>query len=232
MEPLVIIPVLRPTEPIRAAVDAALAAGCRVLVIDNSEGQIDWAWAQDGTWITQPYQNLGCAGSWNFGIRSSLSEPFWFIQNADATMTRATRDYLEAGMVNAKDNPSWLGVDGDWRVMALNPAFIEQVGWFDERFHPIYMEDCDMEHRAIVAGAWWDKSHPTGATHPNGGGASWKDVPGHQNSQTHGRNHIEYLKKWGGGPRGGERFQTPFNQGEPDRCGPSIMRLRAQQWTV
>jgi hypothetical protein len=236
LRPLVIIPVLRPSEPWERAVTSALKADCRVLIIDNSEGQIEWPELPEDVWLTQPYQNLGCAGSWNFGMRSSVSEPYWLVMNADCEVTTTAVDYLKAQMVEAGTTPAWVGVDGDWRVFAINPAWLEEVGWFDDNLHPIYMEDCDMEYRARIAGVpvICHRSQPTGSTHADG--RSWKSVgPAlgeFQNSKTHEQNRVYYKQKWGGGHRGGEVYASPFNAGHTIKHGPSILRLRRQTWRV
>ena len=228
--PLLGVPVLRPEEPLQALVDS-VRENVRLLIVDNSEGAIDWDTYDlpADAWVTQPYSNLGCAGAWNAIIRQSPSEPYWLIANADAVATPGTFDYLQEQM--AEPSPKWVGVDGDWRVMGLNAEWVETVGWFDEAFHPIYLEDCDMEYRGTVVGAAWYNDIKTGATH--GDGQSWKGSDLEQaNRRTYPANADYYQEKWGGGWRGGEKFSTPFDRGTPDRCGPVLSRLRMQAWQL
>ena len=226
--PLLIIPVLGVREPLVNLLES-VQGQARVLVIDNSAGAINWDDRPEQRalidHLTQPYTNLGCGASWNAGIRQSVDEPYWLVANADTVLAPGAIRYVVEEL--EKGGPRWVGIDGDWRLMGLSPDFIEQVGWFDESFHPIYAEDCDMEYRATLAGVPWYHHQPTGSTHA--GGASWKTekLPGHEKGQA---NRAYYVEKWGGMVRGGERYSTPFNSGQPDKCGPSIQRLRAQQW--
>lgn len=205
----------------------------RILVVDNSEGAIDWDQRDlpEDAWLLQPLRNLGCAGSWNEIARSALlTDPYVLVANADTVLAPGAIRYLQEEM--ERGGPRWVGVDGDWRLFALNTLCVEAVGWFDTRFYPIYNEDCDYEHRCRVAGVPFYHHHRTGSTH--GSGLSWKgsDARAQQNARTHATNNQLYSQKWGGSVRGGETFTTPFDSGQPDLCGPRLSHLRQQRWTL
>ena len=236
-KPLLGVPVLRDTEPIGRLFDG-LGDSVRWLIIDNSEGGIEWQtddkfslhYLPEGAWLVQPYNNLGCAGAWNSIIRQAPTEPYWLIANADAEVGPKHLEYIVSEM--SKGGPRWVGVHGDWRLMGLTAEWVETVGWFDERFHPIYLEDTDMEYRGTLAGAEWYNDHHTGQSEHQGG-ASWKGTDlERQNTRTYRSNANEYQRKWGGGWRGGEVFTTPFDSGQADLCGPPLSRLRGNAWEL
>lgn len=230
--PLLGVPVLRPTEPLRALVDS-VGDEARLLVIDNSEGAIeDWDWLPDDAWLVQPFRNLGCAGSWNEIIRSALVTDDWcLVANADTIVAPGAIRYVSEEM--AKPGPRWVGIDGDWRLFGINAQCIQTVGWFDASFYPIYNEDCDYEYRCQLEGVPWYHHHRTGSSH--GSGQSWKNEANgaEQNTRTHQRNNQLYVSKWGGRQRGGEKYRTPYQNdvGPPD-CGPDLSVLRANRWEV
>jgi GT2 family glycosyltransferase len=231
MRPLLGVPVLRESEPVMSLIES-VRDEARVLVIDNSEGNIDWSQRDlpDDAWLVQPYRNLGCAGSWNEIARSALlTDPYVLVANADTVLAPGAIRYVSEEC--EKGGPRWVGIDGDWRLFGLTAEAVETVGWFDaDRFYPIYNEDCDYEHRCRVAGVPFYHHHRTGSTH--GSGLSWKgsDQRASENSRTHRANNEMYVRKWGGPVRGGEAFATPFDQGQPDLCGPLLSRLRSQTW--
>jgi len=227
--PLLGIPVLRPEEPLERLV-RSVDGEARLLIVDNSEGAIDFDYLPDDAWVTQPYANLGVAASWNEIMRSALlTDPYVLIANADTELSPGDIRYLVEEM--EKGNPRWVGIAGDWRLMGLTAECVEQVGWYDPSFHPIYLEDCDYEHRCNVAGVPHYNHFRTGSMH--GSGLSWKgSALEAENTRTYPQNAAHYKRKWGGGWRGGETFDTPFDSGTPDKCGPDLSRLREQSWRL
>ena len=128
------------------------------------------------------------------------------------------------------DGPRWIGMNRDWRVFAINQEAVERVGLFDTNFHPIYCEDCDYERRCTLGGVSW--GFIDGAA-KHVGSVSWQDSAQakRENTRTYVENLAYYIRKWGGRPRGGETFATPFDEGGPlDRFPIDIDRLARLEW--
>lgn len=221
---VLVIPFLTGQDALRRCIDS-IAPGIDVLVIDNSDGgvvDIDLR----GWFLSMPH-NLGVAASWNLGIKSYPHEPYWLFANHDTVLAPGDLDRLIAEM--EKGGPRWVGMNGDWRVMGLTREAVETVGFFDENYHPIYCEDVDYERRCTLAGVPWYFIEG-GATHV--GSASIRDPRyAKANQRTYPANVAYHVAKWGGPPRGGERFTTPFDSGASVREWTlDLSRLRDLSW--
>jgi GT2 family glycosyltransferase len=179
-----------------------------VVVIDNSPGPEIAEAVGDDVRLVCPPSNLGVAASWNFIIRTHPAEDWWCIANADTVL--APDDLAHLSWEMEKPGPAWVGMNGDWRVFAINRACVETVGLFDENYHPIYCEDADYEYRCSLAGVPWFFIDG-GATHA--GSAAIRSGYAAANARTYPANRAYYEAKWGGPLRGGETFTTPFNRG-------------------
>lgn len=197
-----------------------------VLVIDNSTGTevSAVAWEMDRDVVLMP-SNLGVAASWNFLIRTHPAEAWWCIANADTVLGPGDLERLAEEM--AKPGPRWVGVNGDWRVFGINAECVQQVGWFDENFVPIYCEDADYERRCELAGV--EVYHiPGGARHF--GSASISSGFEQANTRTYPANVAYYREKWGG-PVRQPVYTSPFNRGGPvSEWSLSLARLRVLAW--
>lgn len=201
---------------------ASIDADVSVVVIDNSvEGLAE----PTSAWVMEAPHNIGVAASWNLAIKAYPQEPFWLIANHDTVFAPGDLDRLITEM--GKPGPRWVGMNGDWRVFGINAECVERVGWFDERFHPVYLEDCDYERRCTLAGVPWYFIEG-GATHV--GSASIKDPHyGARNAVTYPANRQLYREKWGGEPRSSETFTEPFD-GHGTMEGCDLKRLRELAW--
>lgn len=213
---------------------------CTVLIIDNSpDGGIsdiarnhEWDTDMDGRGVIVRTlwfpANLGVAASWNLTIKYAPSEPYWVIANADTEFApgalAALRSEAERG------GPRWVGIDGDWRAFALTVDAVRVAGLFDENYHPVYVEDCDYEHRCRLAGVM-AYTVPTGSRH-EGSAAISSDPRLHAlNGRTHRSNLAYHEAKWGGSIRGGETHATPFGRGGSVRDWELVIdRLRDNAW--
>lgn len=175
--------------------------------------------------VVDPPSNLGVAASWNLVIRSSPQAEWWAIANADTVFGAGDLDRLAHEM--SKPGPRWAGMCSDWRVFGINREAVETVGFFDENFHPIYLEDCDYEYRCALAQVPWYFLDGT-STHA---GSHALRAYGHRNSVTYPANLAYFRDKWGGPHRGGEVFTSPFNRGGSVRDWTlDLSRLRSQAW--
>ena len=183
--------------------------------------------------IVRPAANLGVAASWNSVIRSDPTAPYWLIANVDAHLHGDDIAYVidECNKGGAR----WVGICNDWRLFGITAEAVERAGFFDENYHPIYLEDCDYEYRCKLAGvdAYNDvrvsrspgEANASRSTHI--GGTSWRGI------RKLDRRPVNeyYFEKWGGGWRGGETYTTPFNEGGSVRDWTlRLSQLRAGLW--
>ena len=170
-----------------------------------------------------PSFNLGCGGSWNHIVRHRPEGPWWLIVNADIVFGPGDLERLDNAM---QDEAAALRTVFEFGAFGLNAGCVDEVGWFDENFHPMYYEDRDYEYRMRLAGVPYVKlesrvTHDTSST-------IWSDQALHdRNRVTFQRNGEYYAAKWGSSPYG-ERFKVPFNDGR--QVSLSRRRLAEQWW--
>lgn len=209
------IPAISRPDLLQACI-ASIDTPLRLVVIDNSpDGSMGDAAravtppAVRDLCVARPPSNIGVAASWNLVITTAPAEPFWLIANADTVFGPGDLDNLARAITST--DYGWLGVNGDWRLMAIKAETVERVGLFDTNFHPIYCEDADYEYRCRLAGIQYGfirgtTSHVRSATIQEARFAQ-------RNARTYPANVAYYQEKWGGPLRGGERFATPFDRG-------------------
>lgn len=147
--PVLIVPVL--TEHHR--VDAMLESfGGRIgdlIVIDNGNNQ-EWSPTTDKAERVFHWRmpsNLGVAGSWNLGIKSTPKSSGWMIVNHDIVFgDNATDEFV------AMTGPDRIVLGGKphWSCFWLGSEVVKKVGIFHEGYHPAYFEDNDYQLRAAV----------------------------------------------------------------------------------
>lgn len=201
----------------------------RLVIVDNGDCTGD---LPERYWpaVTVPPSNLGVAASWNLIIQASPNAPWWLLVNADVEFGPGDLAWLAAHMAPAGPRVATLLEFG---AFGINGEAVDAVGWFDENFHPIYAEDCDYEWRCRLAGVPIVRV-PSGTRHLEGGSVTYRSDPAlaARNAETYPENIAYYRRKWGGGPRGGETFTTPFDQGGDLRDWRlSLDRLALQAWT-
>lgn len=203
----------------------------RLVIIDNSPnsemGEIADAnlpLSVEDLFVTEPPANLGFAASVNLVIKTHPG--WWAFANADVEFAPGDLGRIAEAMQTS--DPLTAGIV-DWRLFGHTRAFIEKVGLWDENFHPVYCEDADMEYRAKLAGA--ELRWLAGVTTHVGSVCLGDERNARHNSRTHPENARYYLRKWGGGLRGGERFTTPFDRGGwVGDWTLEVSRLAAQAW--
>lgn len=94
--------------------------------------------------------NLGVAGSWNLGIKSTPFAPWWLVANFDITwpagsLAHFVREANTDALTLSHASPPWC-------AFAIGERVIQSVGLFDEALHPAYFEDDDMARRVEAAG--------------------------------------------------------------------------------
>lgn len=229
--PLLAIPCInRPDllERCLASIDVPIG---RLLVIDNSPDGLDFRvpdHLRDVLYHETPPANLGVAGSWNHAIKTHAHLDWWAFANADTELAPGDLARLAAEM--SEPGPRWVGMNGDWRLMGLNAEAVARAGLYDENLHPCYDEDADYEWRCTLAGVPWYFIEG-GATHVGSAAIRSDERYARANGRTHAANDAYYLLKWGGMPRRGERFTTPFDSGASVREWTlDVRRLRDNAW--
>lgn len=207
MIPCLAIPVLNRPDLLRECLASIDVPVERLVVIDNSGtgemGDVAASVRPDAL-IVDPPSNLGVAASWNFAIRTTPDAPWWCLVNADAQFWPGDLAIL-AGQMSAEPEVRCLIEFGAFGITA---GAVDQVGWFDENFHPIYCEDTDYRRRCELADVPI-VDIPNMSTHV--GSVSYQGNPKADNARTYPANVDYYRAKWGGWI-GEERFTTPFDQ--------------------
>ncbi len=166
-------------------------------------------------------QNRGLAKSWNEGLIEAYDQgaDTVVIANDDLVMThndllvlaQAAVEHPECGVIVAEgfnvrmDEQQQL----QFAVPAINRSALEQIGYFDENFTPIYFEDSDYSRRAALAGVKFYNAGTTGIIHTGSATVGAVDELRLQNNTTFRLNYEFYCRKWGGSP-GQETFTYPF----------------------
>lgn len=205
MIPALIVPVLNGPDLLAemlASVDVPVGL---TVIIDNGQGVADDV--APGAWHVRLPHNLGVAASWNLGMKLAPDAPWWAIVNHDVVFAPGDLERL-AAQVEAEPGTLWT-TDG-MAAFAISAQVLARVGYFDENYHPAYVEDCDYERRCELAGVPIEAvSHRL--RHRSSSTIAAPQYRDH-NARTFGTNVDYHREKWGGGPRGGEHLTTPFGR--------------------
>lgn len=180
--------------------------------------------------------NRGLAKSWNEGFYlayETYGADATFIASDDAL---CTYDEVVALACKAVENPSAYMVsgwgreirtetDGDmlFSMAVISRRAIQEVGYFDQNFFPIYFEDRDWYRRAmLMTGSWdsWKIVLPDTHIIHQGSKTIWTNpVLMEQHHRTFVANREYYLRKWGGLPEQ-EGYHLPFDDSRYGLCIP------------
>jgi GT2 family glycosyltransferase len=94
--------------------------------------------------------NLGCAGSWNLGIKLQPFAPWWLVASDDVVFEPGALEKF-AGECSP-DRLTVLDEWPHWQFFGVGCAVVDRVGLFDENFYPANFEDDDYQRRCEVAG--------------------------------------------------------------------------------
>lgn len=157
MIPVLISPVLNHPELLYRMLGSVDEKVGTLVIIDNGRGVVeqdcvfdavsDWC---DDVFILRMPSNLGVAGSWNLGIKSTPFAPWWLIVNSDAwfpagSLAMFAREATTDALTLSHGSPPWC-------AFALGEEVVQSVGLFDEALHPAYFEDDDLTVRIEAAG--------------------------------------------------------------------------------
>jgi len=146
---------------------------------------------------------LGVASSWNLIIKATPYAPWWMIANFDIEWPAGSLEQLAA--ISGPDRLVLSGGMPPWCAFTVGEQVVDQVGLFDEHFHPAYFEDNDYRRRCLLAGVpvinlLSRTRHENSATIASG--------YARHNQRTFPRNQAYYIHKWGG-PPGYETVSAP-----------------------
>jgi GT2 family glycosyltransferase len=94
--------------------------------------------------------NLGCAGSWNLGVKCSPFAPWWMVVSDDIEFQPGALEKFVG-----ERSPDGLTISDEWpfyQLMGLSENAVAEVGLFDENLYPANFEDDDYERRCGAAG--------------------------------------------------------------------------------
>lgn len=130
--------------------------------------------SEDIVAIDNTKRNLGVAESWNRGIDyvSRIGADWLIIISAamrfgepggldmieqlekhpEANIVRFAEKHIPEQQFDRGNNPSWNDGVFYWHCTAISKKLIDEVGYFDPNFYPIYFEDTDYDLRIAKAG--------------------------------------------------------------------------------
>ena len=185
-----------------------------LVIIDNGpqfEYEPTWNnWIHKVHHIKIPY-NLGVASSWNLGIKSLPYADYWLFSGFDnlwggESLQQFHEQSTPEKLILSNGYPNWTAFSLGWKV-------VDQVGLFDESFHPAYFEDNDYEWRCRqqnieIVNSFIPVAHYNSST---------------LNAGFHGKNSVSYESN-------AIYRQDKLRQNEATEGHWSIRRRRANGW--
>ena len=141
-------------------------------------------------WLIQVPYGLGYGGGLNLIIKSTPFAPYWVLVNDDSVFAPGALQTIEKQVDTTTIN--FLSIMPKWSGFVLGEKVVEDVGLFDERFHPIYFEDNDYERRLQAAGV---KANFIYAVLRHDNSSTLNSGFHSQNDKTFRANHLLYEKK-------------------------------------
>jgi len=181
-----------------------------IIVDDDSEFINDWLKEEADIYIRHTDGNKGCAVSWNDGLRAATGKhkvvisddvfvrPGWLksmvnalelFPNAYASMPGVT--HMPAS-TEPEEIRTWIPAC----CFMLTDECLEDVGYFDERFHPFNYEDVDYWTRIFKSGHTIARDYSVQVRHDEGQVIHSFE----NNSEVDQKNRQRYLDKWGFDP--------------------------------
>jgi GT2 family glycosyltransferase len=124
-----------------------------LVIVDNS-GKREWTPSKPemvkNLWLIQVPHGLGYGGGLNLIIKTTPFAPYWVLVNDDSVFSEGALKKISEQVDPKAIN--FLSIMPKWSGFVLGEGAVLKAGLFDERFHPIYFEDNDYEHRLMSAG--------------------------------------------------------------------------------
>lgn len=135
--------------------------------------------------------NLGCAGSWNLGIKMTPFAPWWLVASDDVVFQPGALKKF-AG----ECNPDRLTLSVEWphwQFFGVGENVVELVGLFDENLFPANFEDDDYLRRCEVLGV--DAFRVDVAHSHVGQGTVHSSEWAESNARTYNANEVYFVRK-------------------------------------
>lgn len=177
-------------------------------------------WAKDrGAECYYCPKNYGLAASWNVGMRRAYEDNYngVIILAASAQIKTSLKEFI--GLINQSEAESpkckyLLQMPLALHCYCLTRRCVEVLGYFDENFWPIYVEDADYSYRSQLLKLNNEvvNFQKLGSVEPAGASLTCNKEPKFMNLWFHNtdRIHKYYEAKWGG-THTNEKFTHPFN---------------------
>jgi len=101
-------------------------------------------------WFIQVPHGLGYGGGLNLIVKTTPFSPYWVLLNDDSVLAPGALKKISEQVDTQAIN--FLSIMPKWSGFVLGEGAVLKAGLFDERFHPIYFEDNDYEHRLMKSG--------------------------------------------------------------------------------
>lgn len=119
----------------------------RLLLIDNSNCGYLKKYEGRGAKILYHPENLGCARSWNLGIKEGHDWTFIVSQS----MQFPDGFHIALDSLNQCINEYIYMTWNAWHCQAISRKLVDKIGIFDENFYPARLEDTDYMRRLQLA---------------------------------------------------------------------------------
>ncbi|MFM1847762.1 MAG: hypothetical protein RL417_1236 [Pseudomonadota bacterium] len=248
---LLVTPFFLSDRHVRIATETIASIKCShdlltIAVVNAARSEKDLAIVRSHFKIIEMNDRNVLARAWNRGIRRALSEGarYVIVSNLDLVFHPYCLDNLVACAVENPEPLVWCAsrwndrstfpraklerrvVPGaDWSCFMVDHRLFEQVGEFDERFEPAYLEDEDMSRRVSLAQGSMVTSRAALMLHQEAGtikgfletplesvGPAVDFLKDLRKKIT--ANDERYIAKWGG-RFGTERFTVPYDGKQP-----------------
>lgn len=161
--------------------------------------------------------NLGYAGGNNWILKNFIND--WvLLVGSDVYFEPGDLQIItEHYEAHKNDNPppGLINCQLGWNCQGISRHGVEVMGYLDENFYPLYMEDVDYNWRHTVAQRhkWvsYDRECTIRAHHDTS--STTHNMPPEKRermAQAFNRNRDYLIRKWGG-PQGEEKWDHPFN---------------------
>lgn len=161
-------------------------------------------------------ENKGCAASWNIGLRlvEAGDYDYMVILSPSCRWNTDLTSFTDLIDASEEESPKHFylaqGQHGtDTHAFAITRRCVDEIGLYDENFHPVYYEDTDYSRRQALAGSPRTTFFGLRTSAPLGGGVRHPLLLA-QYQRSAERIAAYYREKWGGDHLS-ESFPTPFN---------------------
>jgi len=147
--PVLIYPVINKFDLLEKSLEAIDHPIDEILIINNSQNDNNTVGLKEkfpnlNIRILNLPSNLGCAASWNLGIKLYPHVKYWMFGSNDTVTKPGT---LREFAAQSKSDRAVFTKTQQYNIFSLGEDIIKETGLFDEFFYPVYWEDEDYTDR-------------------------------------------------------------------------------------